>query len=62
MPMIFTSRAVQENSYTNMSPWAAVAHAFEALGFSPEDSYLLHLCLPGERRPERAHPFITVVT
>jgi hypothetical protein len=62
LPMIYTSRAVSENSYTNMSAWVDVAHAFEAVGFSPDDYYLLRLCLPGERVPEREHPFITVVT
>ena len=62
LPMICTSRAVSENSYTNMSAWVAVAHAFEAVGFTPDDYYLLRLCLPGGRRPAREHPFITVVT
>lgn len=62
MPMIFTSRAVQENSYTNMSSWIAVAHAFEAVGFTPDQYYLLQLCLRGGREPEREHPFITVTT
>ena len=39
-----------------------MAHVFEAVGFAPDDSYLLRLCLPGEREPERENPFITAVT
>lgn len=45
MPMIGASQAVRSGSCTNVTEWAEVAHEFEALGFTPDDYYLLRLCI-----------------
>ena len=43
--MNHTAEAVRRNSYTNIAAWAAVAHDFESAGFTPDEYYLLRLCV-----------------
>ncbi|MEJ3404787.1 hypothetical protein WDJ51_08585 [Rathayibacter sp. YIM 133350] len=45
VPMISTAHAVQRGSYSNITHWVEVARSFEAIGFSPDEYYLLRLCL-----------------
>ncbi len=45
IPMIFSARAVQRDDYTNITEWVKVAHDFEDAGFTPEQYYLLRMCI-----------------
>lgn len=60
-PMIATSDAVRRGEYTNISYWTDVAHQFEAIGFSPEDYYLLRLCISHQLRTKKHPKVIEVV-
>jgi hypothetical protein len=44
---------VTENSYTNMSSWVDVAHAFEAIEFTPDLNYLLRSGTTPQRATNR---------
>jgi len=44
-PMIFSAQAVQRDDYTNITEWVNVAHDFENAGFTPEQYYLLRMCI-----------------
>ncbi|WP_166870915.1 hypothetical protein [Salinibacterium sp. ZJ450] len=55
-----TYSAVHRGSYTTISRWVPVAHAFEAVGFTPERYYTLRLCLR-EGHLKEPHPLIREV-
>lgn len=54
-PMIYTARAVQRDGYTNITEWVEVAHDFESAGFTPEQYYLLRMCISTNLRVGRDH-------
>ncbi|MHA6695301.1 hypothetical protein [Homoserinimonas sp. A520] len=54
-PMIYTARAVQRDGYTNITEWVEVAHDFENAGFTPEQYYLLRMCISTSLSGGRDH-------
>ncbi|WP_157155733.1 hypothetical protein [Diaminobutyricimonas sp. LJ205] len=55
-----TYGAVRRGRYTTISRWVPVAHAFEAVGFTPDSYYVLRTSLPRVVH-EEGHPLIRVV-
>lgn len=46
---------MQRNGYTSITEWLDIAHDFENVGFTPEQYYLLQMCIRACLRGEDDH-------
>lgn len=61
MPMIGTYRQVQRNGYSNITEWVDVAHDFENAGFTPEQFYLLRMCIDACLNGSKEHRLLYAI-
>ena len=53
---------MQRDGYTNITEWVEVAHDFEAAGFTPEQFYLLQMCIDACLRGTKKHRLLYALT